>query len=157
VGGRGRSRIGLHAAQPAVDGHTVGGSPAASALGAAGAAAGTRVLLVSSDRRFRSTAAALLTRRGCSVAVADPTESVSELARAGHAHVVILDAGHSAVSVAHQAVEVEALRPPVGVVLVVGDETEQVLSRMPMHTRWESFDRLYTAIARARRAAMGVM
>ena len=40
----------------------------------------TRVLVVGSDRRFRSVTGLLLTRRGCAVTLADPTADVAALA-----------------------------------------------------------------------------
>ena len=52
-----------------------------------------RVLLVGSDRRFRSVAAALLQRRGYSVAVGEQVSTMAEDAVRERADVVVLDAG----------------------------------------------------------------
>jgi uncharacterized membrane protein (UPF0127 family) len=111
--------------------------------------AGVRVLLVGADRRFRSVAAVLLTRRGCAVTLGDRTTNVAELAQREQAEVVVLDAGVSLTEAAHAAALVESLDPPVGVV-IVGEEPEQGLSAMPVLPKWGSFDGLYNAIAGAR-------
>lgn len=111
----------------------------------------TRVLLVGADRRFRSVAGVLLTRRGCSVALGDHTASLSEQVSREAPEVVVLDAGISLTEAARGAAQIEALDPPVGVV-VVGEESELGLSTMPVLPKWSSFDGLYEAIERARMA-----
>jgi uncharacterized membrane protein (UPF0127 family) len=105
-----------------------------------------RVLLVGSDRRFLSLAAALLGRRGCVVTVGD-RPGAAEQARRERAEVVVLDASSSPVAAAREAGLIEALSPPVGVV-VVGDR-DDVLSRQVL-SKWGSFERLCLAIERAR-------
>jgi hypothetical protein len=110
---------------------------------------GTRVLLVGTDRRFRSVAAALLTRRGCVVTLADRMTNVGELAKREDSEVVVLDAGMSLTAAAQGAAQLETLDPPVGVV-VVGEEAELSISAMPVLPRWGSFDGLYGAIEHAR-------
>jgi uncharacterized protein len=110
---------------------------------------GTRVLLVGSDRRFRSVAAALLTQRGCAVTLGDPTANIGSLARSEGAEVVVIDAGVSLTNAAHGAAQIETLDPPVGIV-VVGEEGEQSFSTMPVLPKWGSFDGLYKAIENAR-------
>jgi uncharacterized protein len=109
----------------------------------------TRVLLVGADRRFRSVAAALLTRRGCAVTLGDRTGNIAELAKREHAEVVVLDAGVSLTSAAHGAAQIETLDPPVGLV-VVGEEAERSFSAMPVLPKWGSFNGLYGAIEHAR-------
>jgi uncharacterized protein len=109
----------------------------------------TRVLLVGSDRRFRSVAAALLTRRGCAVTLGDRATNIADLAKREAADVVVLDAGVSLTDAAHGAAQIETLDPPVGIV-VVGEEAEQALSAMPVLSKWGSFDGLYGAIEHAR-------
>ena len=109
----------------------------------------TRVLLVGTDRRFRSVAAALLTRRGCAVTLGDRTSNVAELAKREGAEVVVLDAGVSLTAAAHGAAQIETLDPPVGLV-VVGEEAEQSFSAMPVLAKWGSFNGLYGAIEHAR-------
>jgi uncharacterized protein len=110
---------------------------------------GTRVLVVGSDRRFRSVAAALLTRRGCAVSLSDRSASLAGVIRSEQAEVVVLDASLSLTRAAHRAAQIEALKLPVGLVLV-GEEPEQGLATMPVLPKWGSFDQLYDAIERAR-------
>jgi hypothetical protein len=105
-----------------------------------------RVLLVGGDRRFRSLAALLLTRRGCSVSFVEHPGSVEGLVLAA-TDVVVLDAGSSITAAARDAAQIEALDPPVGVV-VVGEEPQE--TAMPVLAKWGSFDELYGAIDRAR-------
>jgi DNA-binding NtrC family response regulator len=113
------------------------------------AAAPLRVLLVSRDRRFRSVAATLLERRGMSVAIGQPTGRLAELARRERAEVVVLDAGRGLTDAAHEAAEIEALLPKVGVV-VVGEQSASGLSSMPVLAKWGLFDGLFSAIELAR-------
>jgi uncharacterized membrane protein (UPF0127 family) len=109
----------------------------------------TKVLVVGSDRRFRSVAAALLTRRGCAVTLADRNANLADLVERERAEVVVLDAGLSLTDAAHGAARVQTMVPPVGVV-IVGEESRQGLTAMPVLPRWGSFDDLYGAIERAR-------
>jgi CheY-like chemotaxis protein len=105
----------------------------------------TRVLVVGADRRFRSVAAALLSRRGCAVTLHERMTSVAELAKREGTEVVILDAGTSLTAAAYEAAQIEKLDPPVGVV-VVGDVPEESLSAMPVLAKWGSFDALFSAV-----------
>ena len=109
----------------------------------------TRVLLVGADRRFRSVAAALLTRRGCAVTLADRSANIAELASREGAEVVVLDAGVSLTDAARGAAQIETLDPPVGI-LVVAEEAEQSFSAMPVLPKWGSFEGLYRALEHAR-------
>ena len=109
----------------------------------------TRVLLVGKDRRFRSVAAALLTRRGCAVTLGEPVANVAELAERENAEVVVIDAGSSLTVATREAAQIQTLNPPVGVVLV-RDEREEDLSAIPVLAKWGSFDGLYGAIEHAR-------
>jgi DNA-binding NtrC family response regulator len=109
----------------------------------------TRVLVVGADRRFRSVAAALLTRRGVAVTLREEMTRVAELAKREGAEVVILDAGTSLTAAAYEAAQIEKLEPPVGVV-VVGDEPESGLSAMPVLAKWGSFDGLFNAVEESR-------
>jgi CheY-like chemotaxis protein len=111
----------------------------------------TRVLLIGKDRRFRSVAAALLTRRGCAVTLGDGSARIAELARQVRADVVVLDAGTSLTAAALETAPLQTLNPPVGVV-VVGEEPEQGLSAMPVLAKWGSFDKFYGAVQQARAA-----
>jgi hypothetical protein len=139
------------------DGHGAGPGRTSISATAAKPACGTdgeiRVLLVGTDRRFRSVAAALLTRRGCVVSLGERTPAnIAELAQRERADVVVLDAGASLPDAAHDAVQIESLERPIGIVLV-GDEAERGFSTMPVLPKWGSFDRIYGAIERARGAA----
>jgi uncharacterized membrane protein (UPF0127 family)/CheY-like chemotaxis protein len=109
----------------------------------------TRVLLVGNDRRFRSVAAALLTRHGYAVTVGGRDRTAAELADKVRPDVVVLDAGTSLTAAARQAAQIETLDPPIGVV-VVGEESQAGLSAMPVLAKWEAFDGLYGAIEHAR-------
>jgi uncharacterized membrane protein (UPF0127 family)/CheY-like chemotaxis protein len=113
------------------------------------AAGATRVLVVGTDRRFRSVAAALLTRRGCAVTLHERMTDVAELAKQEAADVVILDAGSSLTAAAFEVGQIEKLDPPVGVV-VVGDVADESLSAMPVLARWGPFDGLFNAVEQSR-------
>ncbi|HWF51594.1 MAG TPA: DUF192 domain-containing protein [Solirubrobacteraceae bacterium] len=106
-----------------------------------------RVLLVGGDRRFRSLAALLLSRRGCAVTFAEVADGSMDTAELRATDVVVLDAGGSLTATARDAAQIEALDPPVGVV-VVGEEPQA--TAMPVLAKWGSFDDLYRAIERAR-------
>jgi uncharacterized membrane protein (UPF0127 family)/CheY-like chemotaxis protein len=108
-----------------------------------------RVLLVGKDRRFRAVAGALLTRRGCSVALAEGLAKIGELVERTRPEVVVIDAGSSLTAAARTAARIQTLALPVGVV-VVGDERVDRLSAMRVLEKWGSFDELYSAIANAR-------
>jgi uncharacterized membrane protein (UPF0127 family) len=110
---------------------------------------GTRVLVVGADRRFRSVAAALLTRRGCVVTLAERMTKVAEVAKLEASEVVVLDAGVSLTEAAHAAAQIEMLDRPVGIV-IVGEEAQPSISAMPVLSKWGSFDGLYGAIEHAR-------
>jgi hypothetical protein len=105
-----------------------------------------RVLLVGGDRRFRSLAALLLARRGCAITFIDRPGSL-DTPELRATDVVVLDAGSSLTATARDAAQIEALDPPVGVV-VVGEEPQE--TAMPVLAKWGSFDDLYRAIERAR-------
>jgi uncharacterized protein len=113
------------------------------------AAEQTRVLLVGKDRRFRSLAGALLTRRGCAVTFGERLVGVAELAVRESAEVVIIDAGSSLPVATREAAQIQTLVPPVGVVLV-RDERQEGLTTMPVLEKWGSIDGLYSAIEHAR-------
>jgi len=160
-------RLGAFIATSAFDGNPYAGvlGPSAATNGATENGAGSdldgvidgavvhsaspKVLLVGADRRFRSVAAALLTRRECAVTLADRASNIAELAKREAPDVVVLDAGVSLTEGAHAAAQVETLEPAVGFVLV-GDEAERAFSAMPVLPKWGSFEELYGAIERAR-------
>jgi hypothetical protein len=84
-----------------------------------------------------------------SVAIGQPTGRLAELARRERAEVVVLDAGRGLTDAAHEAAEIEALLPKVGVV-VVGEQSASGLSSMPVLAKWGLFDGLFSAIELAR-------
>jgi uncharacterized membrane protein (UPF0127 family) len=127
--------------------HGAGAAPIAEAVD------GTRVLLLGSDRRFRSLAALLLTRRGCVVTLGEHPADAGELPGLAQVEVVVLDAGASLTGAAREAALIERADPPVGLV-VVGEAPEQGLSAMPVLAKWGAFDDLYSAIVRARPAPL---
>lgn len=103
------------------------------------------VLLVGSDRRFRSVAAALLQRRGYSVVVGDQVSTMAEDALRERADVVVLDAGTVPSLAALEAARLEAMNPSVGMVLV-SDAVGSELPATPVLPKWGSFEGLYDAI-----------
>jgi uncharacterized membrane protein (UPF0127 family) len=114
-----------------------------------GAAGSTRVVLITSDRRFRVLAAALLAQRGCSVTSGERMADVAQRAMRDAADVVVLDATASLTAAAREAERVEALEPPVGVVMVA-EEPSRGPAAMLVFPKWDSFDVLYNAIDHAR-------
>jgi uncharacterized protein len=114
------------------------------------AARPTRVLLLTSDRRFRVLAGALLTRRGCLVTLGERMTNVAERATREATDVVVLDATTSLTAAMREAAEVEALEPRVAVVMVAEEAAEGRAATFVL-PKWESFDRLYAAISEARR------
>lgn len=109
------------------------------------------VLLVASDRRFRSVASMLLARRGFAVTTSDNARGVAQLAPRDRADVVVIDAGALLTAAARTADLVGSLVPPVGVV-IVADEAESGLPHMPMLPKWGPIEDLVGAIEDADRA-----
>ncbi len=103
------------------------------------------MLLVGTDRRFRSVAAALLERRGCAVSVSERIVGVAELAQREAVDVVVLDAGSLPTAATLAAAELDALDPPVGVVLISEDQ-KRGTSLTPVLEKWGEFDELFGAI-----------
>jgi uncharacterized membrane protein (UPF0127 family) len=103
-----------------------------------------RLLLIGSDRRFRSTAAILLARRGYDVAVSARATSLAEQASEHRAEVIVLDAGSLAPVAALEIARLEGLSPSVGCVVVSDDRRPAALiSTVP---KWGSLDDLSLAI-----------
>lgn len=125
-------------------------APAARLNGTADADRAMRVLLITSDRSFRDTAALLLARRGCAVTVGEDTEDVGALVARDDAEVIVLDAGRSLTAAACNVAAIEALAPPVGVV-VVANQAEQGIINLPVLDRWGAFDALFTSVEDAHR------
>jgi len=108
----------------------------------------TKVLLVGTDRRFRSVAATLLARRGCDVSVSERIVGVAELAQRERVDVVVLDAGALPTAATLAAAELDTLDPPVGVVLV-SEEQKAGVAPTPILEKWGEFDVLFGAITSA--------
>jgi hypothetical protein len=117
--------------------------------GAALAGSCTRVLVIASDRRFRTVAATLLTQRGYAVAVGGRGEDITELAVRERADVVIIDASASLTVAAREAARLGALRPRVEVV-AVSDGSGHGLAALPVLPKWSSFEEVFEAIDRVR-------
>jgi uncharacterized membrane protein (UPF0127 family)/CheY-like chemotaxis protein len=115
------------------------------------AAPATRVLLVGADRRFRAVAAALLTRRGCQVAVSDGAANVADLARREGSDVVVLDGATSQAFARRQASQLAAADPPIAVVIVGDENTDAAESGVIQ--KWGPFERLSGAIEDSRATA----
>jgi uncharacterized membrane protein (UPF0127 family) len=111
-------------------------------------AACTRVLLITTDRRFRTVAGALLARRGCSVSFGERMVNVAELARREAADVVMLDVGATLTAAARESAQLALLEPPVGVVLV-GEQDADGLAALPVIPKWDAFEALYGVVEKA--------
>jgi uncharacterized membrane protein (UPF0127 family) len=105
-----------------------------------------RVLVVSSDRHFRSVTSMLLAHRGCSVTTTATAGRVAELIARGRADVVVIDAGHST-ETAQTVAAVGGLAQPIGIVVV--DEAPSVERWSPVLAKWAPFEELFAAIERA--------
>jgi uncharacterized membrane protein (UPF0127 family)/CheY-like chemotaxis protein len=128
------------------------GAPTETAEGAsADRADAPKVLLVGSDRRFRSVTAALLQRRGYSVTIGEQMASMAEVAARERVDVVVLDTGALPALAALEAAKLEALNPSVGMIFV-SDGIGQALPSTPVLPKWGSFDGLYDAIEVVRAA-----
>jgi hypothetical protein len=108
----------------------------------------TKVLLVGTDRRFRSVAATLLARRGCEVSVSERIAGVAELAQREAVDVVVLDAGGLPTAATLAAAELDTLEPPVGVVLV-SEAQKPGIAATQILEKWGEFDALFGAIQHA--------
>lgn len=105
----------------------------------------TRVLLITTDRRFRAVAGALLARRECKVSIAERMVDVAQLAKREAADIVILDVGPTLTAAARESAQIELIEPPVTVVLV-GDEDAGGLDALPVLPKWDAFEAMYEAI-----------
>lgn len=109
-------------------------------------------MLVAADRRFRTMALVLLTRRGYSVTVGHPDEDLADLASRYGVEVVVFDATASLTAAARQAGRLNGLIPPVAIVMVSSSPQHRLVA-MPVISKWNSFDALLDAIEQAHRAA----
>lgn len=124
-------------------------NPAAGPVSTAAADEVTRVLIVGTDRRFRSVAATLLNRRGCEVLSSDRVEDIAELAASERVAVAVLDTGHSSIDSAGLSRKMAACEPAVGLVIVA--ERVESDAPVPMLHKWDSFELIYAAVEHARR------
>jgi uncharacterized membrane protein (UPF0127 family) len=116
-----------------------------------------RALLITPDHRFRAVASAFLGQHGCSVTSGARITEAARWARLAAADVVILDASISLTAAVREAARVQALEPPVGIVMVAEGAAYE-LTAMLVLAKWNSFDGLYSAIeaelARLRRSSV---
>jgi CheY-like chemotaxis protein len=103
-----------------------------------------RVLVIAHDRRFRSVASLLLAQRGCKVTTSSNASRVADLVARDGADVIVIDAG-PLLTTARTVAAAQALRPPVGVV-VVADEPESGLGDLPVLAKWGPFENIFGAI-----------
>jgi uncharacterized protein len=109
------------------------------------AANSLHVLLVGKDRRFRSVTSALLTRRGCAVTLGERIDADTMRGRRGSVDVVVIDTASSPVAAAHEALDLQTLDPPLGVVLL-SHAPSGAGPAVPVLAKWGPFDELYGAI-----------
>ncbi len=112
-------------------------------------AAATRVLVVASDRRFRSVASMLLSRRGYRVHSGARDEDIAEVVVREQIGVVVIDASPSPAEVTRLVAKLRALVPSVGIV-PVSDVPEPGLGSLP---KWGAFGSLFDAVEAAGQGA----
>jgi uncharacterized membrane protein (UPF0127 family) len=112
-----------------------------------------RVLLLSTDRRFRSVTAALFTRRGWPVAVGSFPEDIDALVESTAPDVALIDATHSLTAAAETVARLGRRGRSVGVV-VVSDRDRPALPALPVHPKWGPFESLCLAVEQARRDSL---
>lgn len=105
-----------------------------------------RVVVVSSDRHFRTAMALLLARRDFSVTTTANGARVTELIARKSADVVLIDDSHGPATAT--VAMVEALARPVGVVLIAA-EAHPEMPDPPVLAKWGPFGDLLAAIERA--------
>jgi uncharacterized protein len=108
-----------------------------------------RVLVISSDRHFRTMTSLLLARRNCAVTTTANTSRVTQLIARESTDVVMLDASPlTAAAVTATVATVEALTRPVGT-LVVAEEAGHAAPDRPTLAKWGPFEDLVAAIEQA--------
>ena len=105
-----------------------------------------RVLVLSPDHEFRSVMSLLLARRNCSVTTTGNAGRVPEIVLRESPDVAVIDASEPAAAATFASVE--ALGPPLGVVVVEGsaESSPPGQSRLP---KWGPFDDLIAAVEAA--------
>ena len=108
---------------------------------------GTRVLVVSRDRRFVAVTRFLLARRGFVVEAPDAARHVQDLVTRHDPDLVVIDGSECLVAAARTVAAIEALDPDVRVVVVAeqGDDDEGGLEVVP---KWNSLDTLPAHVER---------
>lgn len=102
-----------------------------------------RVLVISTDCRFRAVMRLLLTRRDCSVSATASIARVAELLAGESVDVVMIDDSQSPAAATVAAVE--ALRRPIGVVLVA-EEARRAPSDDRVLAKWGPFGDIVAAV-----------
>lgn len=113
-----------------------------------------RVLLISTDRRFRAVTAALFTRRGWPVAVGSFQDEVGALVAGAQPDVALIDATHSLTAAAETVARLRRGDRALGVV-VVSDGSRPALPTLPVYPKWGPFESLCQAVEQARRDGRG--
>ncbi len=109
----------------------------------------TRVLLVATDRRFRSVASLLLTRRGYRVIVPHASEDIADATTRERADVVVIDASSSLAEAMRRTGKLRALCQSVGVVALSDDPVHE-RAPLPVLPKWGAFGALFEAIEQTR-------
>jgi len=104
---------------------------------------------VATDRRFRTVASALLTRRSYSVTVHAETDDIAELAVRERADVAVIDATGSLTAAARETARLRTLLPHVGVV-AVSDDPHDGSSRCRSYRNGARLGPCFAAIEQAR-------
>jgi uncharacterized membrane protein (UPF0127 family) len=142
---------GADADAPAVDANTSGPGTTRAPQSQGGELARLqplRVLVISSDRHFRTMTSLLLARRNCSVTTTANTGRVTQLIARESTDVVVIDASQLAPAVVKSTVAtVKALSRPVGA-LVVAEEVRPAASDVSALAKWGPFEDLVAAIER---------
>jgi uncharacterized membrane protein (UPF0127 family) len=106
-----------------------------------------RILIISSDRRFRTVMSVLLARRNCSVSTTGNAARLGGLVARERSDVVVVDVAGSLGEVQLASV-LDMLAKPIGVVVVADDPTPG-MSDSTVLAKWGPFDELMAAIERA--------
>jgi DNA-binding NtrC family response regulator len=114
-----------------------------------------RVMVLSSDRRFRQVVSLLLERRGCAVSVGQGRGTLAERVDRERTDVVVIDACRSLAAAARMRAAVDALSRPVGVVIVGEEDQSELLELQEIVAKWGPFEQLFEAVERSYRERVG--
>ncbi len=110
-----------------------------------------RVLILSTDHRFRAVMTMLITRRGCSAfSVTGPAALAETLVRE-RIDVLLVDGVELLRDATLDVERTDAAAPPIGVVLV-GEPEQSASTALRSLTKWGAFGELFAAIVAADRA-----